>query len=523
MSTNTPQTINDCKNFQDVIAYIDAEYKSMPRPFKNGAISNTAGENQGSAKVLSYGYLHNLSEEETLKLFREHYDAVLADPAGDNHQNIRNFIKTGWAGVEFPEGFALNSITINKNIANMPANYLFRDIGQRIGKFLEANPDKKDELIRMGIGDVKLPLPKVAVDAGIKAFQRMGDEALGYDFAEPQKELLDAIVGYYKGQGVTIQPSEIFINDGAKPDTANLARIFGDNYTIAFQDPSYPVYVNRHAMAGHLGPYDFDAGKWSRAIYLPMTAENNFVPELPGELANLIYLCSPNNPTGAVMTYDQLKKWVDYANENKSVIIYDGAYEVFITNEPNAKPGDRIPHSIFEIPGAEKCAIEIRSFSKDAGFTGLRCGYMVIPNALERGGKKLRDLWNSSQGTHTNGVSYPVQCAAAAIYSPEGQKQIQDILAVYKTNTATLKDGLIDAGFEVFGAKHAPYLWTRAQNGMGSWEAFDYFLNTPGLHIACTPGEGFGKSGKGFIRFTGFCANVDVPKEAARRIKQASR
>jgi LL-diaminopimelate aminotransferase len=400
-------------------------------------------------------------------------------------------------------------VKLNDNIANMPANYLFKDIGERMAKFKAANPDKADKIIRLGIGDITQPIPKVAVQAGVKAVQEMGEKALGYDFAENQPFLQQAVVDYYKKQGVTLEPSEIFINDGAKPDTANIIGLFGADNKIAFPDPGYPVYVNSNAMAGRLGKWD--GQKWSGAVYLPMTAGNNFVPELPKERVDLIYMCYPNNPTGAVLTREQLAEWVKYASDNNSIILYDGAYEAFITDKS-------VPRSIYEIPGANTCAIEFRSFSKDAGFTGVRCGYTVIPHALKVGERGLNSLWKSRLASHFNGVSYPVQCMAAAIYSVEGQAEVADILAIYKKNTVAICKGLTEAGFEVYGGVNAPYIWLKTPNGMTSWQFFDYLLET--ANVVGTPGSGFGPSGEGYFRLTGFGSpeNTDAAVERIKKV-----
>jgi LL-diaminopimelate aminotransferase len=452
-----------------------------------------------------------------LELFCEHYKAVLSDPNGENHPNIRAFMKSGWPGIDFTDEYlALSnkpeapSVRLNENILNMPANYLFKEIADRVTKYQAENPAAKT--IRLGIGDVTRPIPKACVDAIKDATDSLLDKNPGYGDAEGYKFLRQAIVDRYAAHGVNLELSEIFVNEGAKADSANIIDIFEHDNKVAFPDPVYPVYVNSHAMAGHLGTYDKETQRWGKAIYLPMTAENNFVPELPKERPDLIYLCFPNNPTGAVLTRDQLAKWVDYANENKSVILFDGAYEAFIT-DPN------VPHSIYEIPGAEKCAIEFRSFSKDAGFTGLRCGYTVVPHALKVDNVELNKLWGQRQSTKFNATSYIIQKGAAAAYSPEGQREIADIIAYYRHNADTLKDCLTTLGYKVQGGTNAPYLWM-CDMDRESWDTFDHLLTTK--QIVGTPGDGFGPSGKKCFRFTAFGSHEDTA-EAISRLKQQTR
>ncbi len=399
---------------------------------------------------------------------------------------------------------------INQNFLKLPGGYLFPEIGRRVRAFSAENLPMP--LIRLGIGDVTLPLAPVVVEAMAKATAEMGvketfrgycEETCGaYDF------LRFAIRDSYQARGVDIADDEIFVSDGAKSDCGNIGDIFSVDNVVAVCDPVYPVYVDTNAMAGRAGEYDGE--KWTRLIYLPCTAENGFFPALPeeGKVPDLIYICSPNNPTGAAATAEQLKLWVDYANAHDSVILFDSAYEAFITT-----PG--VPHSIFEIPGAKTCAIEFRSFSKTAGFTGNRCAYTVIPKALERGGASLNKLWNRRQGTKFNGVPYVIQRAAEAVLTPEGQAQTQEAIAYYLRNAQVIRQGLEKAGLTVYGGVDAPYIWARTPEGVGSWDFFDKLL-----HQACvvtTPGAGFGPSGEGYIRLTAF-GDAAATQEAVERI-----
>lgn len=400
---------------------------------------------------------------------------------------------------------------INENFLKLPGGYLFPEIGRRVRAFSAENPPMP--LIRLGIGDVTLPLAPVVVEAMAKATAEMGvketfrgycEETCGaYDF------LRFAIRDSYRARGVDIDDDEIFVSDGAKSDCGNIGDIFSVENVVAVCDPVYPVYVDTNAMAGRAG--DYDGEKWTRLIYLPCTAENGFFPALPeGKAPDLIYICSPNNPTGTAATKEQLKMWVDYANAHDSVILFDSAYEAFITT-----PG--VPHSIFEVPGAKTCAIEFRSFSKTAGFTGNRCAYTVIPKALERGGASLNKLWNRRQGTKFNGVPYVIQRAAEAVLTPEGQAQTQESIAYYLRNAQVIREGLSAAGLTVYGGVDAPYIWARTPEGVGSWEFFDKLL-----HQACvvtTPGAGFGPSGEGYIRLTAF-GDAAATQEAVERIKK---
>ena len=399
---------------------------------------------------------------------------------------------------------------INENFLKLPGGYLFPEIGRRVRAFSAENPPMP--LIRLGIGDVTLPLAPAVVEAMAKATAEMGvketfrgycEETCGaYDF------LRFAIRDSYRARGVDIADDEIFVSDGAKSDCGNIGDIFSVDNVVAVCDPVYPVYVDTNAMAGRAGEYDGE--KWTKLIYLPCTAENGFFPALPegDRVPDLIYICSPNNPTGAAATAEQLKRWVDYANAHDSVILFDSAYEAFITT-----PG--VPHSIFEIPGAKTCAIEFRSFSKTAGFTGNRCAYTVIPKTLERGGASLNQLWNRRQGTKFNGVPYVIQRAAEATLTPEGQAQTQEAIAYYLRNAQVIRQGLEKAGLTVYGGVDAPYIWARTPEGVGSWDFFDKLL-----HQACvvtTPGAGFGPSGEGYIRLTAF-GDAAATQEAVERI-----
>ena len=386
---------------------------------------------------------------------------------------------------------------INRCFDELVPNYLFAEIAKRTSAYIAAHPEEK--VIKLGIGDVTLPLPKVAVEAMKRGADEMGvketfkgyPEYEGYDFVR------EAVAGHYKSFGVTVAADEVFISDGAKSDTGNIGDIFGADNTVLIPDPVYPVYVDANIMAGR------------KIVFAPGTRENQFLP-LPDESvhADIIYLCSPNNPTGAVYSADQLKIWVDYALKNDAVILFDAAYEAFIS--------DDCPRSIFAIEGARECAIEFCSLSKTAGFTGVRCGYTVIPKELVRDGHNIHDLWYRRQATKFNGVSYPVQCAAAAVFSEEGQEQIRENLDYYKENARIIAAALDELGVYYTGGKNSPYIWLRCPNGMSSWEFFDHLLNN--AQVVGTPGEGFGEQGKGYFRLTSF-GDRDNTIEAVRRIK----
>ena len=396
---------------------------------------------------------------------------------------------------------------INTNFTKLPGGYLFPEIGRRVRAF--EHPPMP--LIRLGIGDVTLPLAPAVIEAMHRATDEMGHRETFRGYCEETCGAYDflrfAIRDDYRARGIDIADDEIFVSDGAKSDSVNSGDLFAVDNVVAVCDPVYPVYVDTNAMAGRAG--NFDGEKWDRLVYLPCTAENGFFPALPdGPAPDLIYLCSPNNPTGTAATRAQLQTWVDYANAHDAVILYDSAYEAFIT-EPD------IPHSIFEIPGAETCAIEFRSFSKSAGFTGNRCAYTVVPKALVRGGASLNAMWNRRQGTKFNGVPYVIQRAAEAALSPAGRAQSMEAVRYYLHNAQIIREGLEEAGLTAYGGVNAPYIWFRTPAGCGSWEFFDRLL-----HEACvvtTPGAGFGPSGEGYIRVTAFGTESDT-REAVQRI-----
>ncbi|AJC11434.1 L,L-diaminopimelate aminotransferase [Berryella intestinalis] len=399
---------------------------------------------------------------------------------------------------------------VNENYAKLPGSYLFAEIARRTSAYAEAHPEAK--LIKMGIGDVTRPLVPAVVEAMHAAvddlatserFHGYGPEQ-GYDF------LREAIAQHdFRARGVEIAVDEIFVSDGAKSDCGNIGDILALDNVVAVCDPVYPVYVDSNAMSGRAGDYDAENERWTDIVYMPTTAENGFCPEFPAEKADVIYLCSPNNPTGTVLNREQLSAWVDYANENGSIIMFDAAYERFIVEEG-------VPHSIFEIPGARTCAIEFRSFSKTAGFTGARCGYTVVPKELERDGQSLNAMWNRRQTTKFNGASYVIQRGAAAIYTPEGARQIEETLEYYRNNARVIKEGLEAAGFEVYGAVNSPYVWCKTPEGVGSWEFFTKLLEE--ANVITTPGAGFGPHGEGYVRLTAF-GDADATVEAVERIR----
>lgn len=397
---------------------------------------------------------------------------------------------------------------INENFQKLPAGYLFSEISRRVTEFRTANPEVK--LIHMGIGDVTLPLPNAVIEAMNKAVQEMADARTFHGYGPEQgyaslRELIAA--NDYQARGVDITSDEIFISDGAKSDCANLGDLFAVDNIVAVCDPVYPVYVDSNVMAGRGGELD-ESGKWSNILYLNCSADNGFVPEIPAAKADLIYLCFPNNPTGVVASRAQLKAWVDYALSNQAVILFDSAYEAFITD-------DAIPHSIYEIEGAKECAIEIRSFSKTAGFTGMRCGYTVVPKALIRGGASLREMWNRRQSTKFNGASYIIQCGAAAVYSDSGKREVRANIDYYMNNAKIIASGLQEAGITFYGGENAPYIWFKAQHETDSWALFDRLLNE--ANVITTPGVGFGPCGEGYIRLTAF-GNAAETAEAVKRI-----
>ena len=404
---------------------------------------------------------------------------------------------------------------INENYLKLKAGYLFPEIGRRVREFEANNPGKK--IIRMGIGDVTQPL----VPSVIKAFHEGVEEMAhagtfkGYGPDQGYEFLLEAIADHcYKARGVDIKPHEIFISDGSKCDTGNIQEIFGSNSVIAICDPVYPVYADTTVMSGKTGECQLN-GYYDNVVYLPCTSENSFIPDLPEVTPDLIFLCYPNNPTGAVATRTELKKWVDYAFEHQCIILYDAAYEAFIRDP-------EIPRTIFEIEGAKKVAIEFRSFSKTAGFTGTRCAYTVIPDELvaydsHGNPHQVRKLWSRRHSTKFNGVSYPVQKAAAATFTGQGKKEVQEVIDYYMENAGIMKESLLAAGFKVYGGENAPYIWVKTKNGMKSWEFFDTLLTE--VNVVGTPGSGFGPSGEGYFRFSAFAERENVI-EAMNRIRK---
>ncbi len=403
---------------------------------------------------------------------------------------------------------------VNEHFLKLPGSYLFSDIAKRVNAFKVTHPDKK--LIRLGIGDVTRPLPPACIEAMHRAVDEMASESTfhGYGPEQGYNFLINAIIKHdFASRGISLSPSEVFISDGAKSDTGNIGELLRWDNSMGITDPVYPVYVDSNIMNGRAGVAEAD-GKWSNVTYLPCTAENNFIPAIPDHRVDLIYLCYPNNPTGTTLTHEQLKCWVDYALANDTLIIFDAAYEAYI-REPN------VPHSIYEIRGAKKVAIEIRSFSKTAGFTGVRCGYTVVPKevtAADINGKRipLNPLWNRRQCTKFNGTSYITQCGAEAVYSPEGQKQVRETIDYYMENARIMRQSLVEAGFDVYGGVNAPYLWLKAPDGMTSWKFFDKLLYE--VNVVGTPGVGFGPSGEGYLRLTAFGKREDCV-EAMQRIR----
>lgn len=399
---------------------------------------------------------------------------------------------------------------INDNYQKLPGNYLFSTIGKKVGAYSAAHPEKK--IIRLGIGDVTLPLAPAIIEALQAAVDEMGKAEtfrgyapdLGYDF------LREAIAeNDYRARGCDIGADEIFVSDGAKCDSGNIQEIFSLDNRIAVCDPVYPVYVDSNVMAGRAGEYDSAREVWSNVIYMPCTADNDFVPALPEEAPDLIYLCFPNNPTGAAVNRSRLQEWVDYALKVGAVILYDAAYEAYITEED-------VPHSIYECQGAKGCAIELRSFSKNAGFTGLRLGFTVIPKELECGGVSLHSMWARRHGTKYNGAPYIVQRAGEAVYSEAGKAQLKEQIAYYQKNASYILGGLKDAGYTVSGGVNSPYVWLKVPAGMTSWEFFDCLLEK--VNVVGTPGSGFGPSGEGYFRLTAF-GSYENTVEAVDRIK----
>ncbi len=404
---------------------------------------------------------------------------------------------------------------VNKNFTKLNENYLFSEIAHRVRDFKAANPDAK--VISLGIGDVTRPLCPEVIKALHSAVDEMACKETfhGYGPEQGYSFLIEKIIEHdYKSRGIKLQPSEVFISDGAKSDLGNISELFDNGNLVAVTDPVYPVYVDTNVMAGRAGELD-ENGCWNNIVYLPSTLKNDFVPEIPKECPDIIYLCYPNNPTGTTLSKEALKMWVDYALKNKAIILYDSAYEAFITEND-------VPHSIYEIKGAEKVAIEFRSFSKTAGFTGLRCGYTVVPKGVvasdsEGNEFQLNHLWNRRQCTKFNGTAYIVQRAAAAIYSQQGQKEIKETVSYYLNNAKILREGLSELGYQVYGGVNAPYIWLKTPEGFGSWEFFDAVLNK--CHVVVTPGVGFGPSGEGYVRLTSFGTEEDC-KEAIERFRK---
>ena len=401
-------------------------------------------------------------------------------------------------------------VKINENFLKLPGSYLFSEVARRIGAYTEAHPEAT--ITKLSIGDVTRPLVPAVVEAMQKAVTEMGtaEGFHGYGPEQGYPFLREAIAQFdYNARGVNITPEEIFVSDGAKSDCGNIGDIFGVDNVVAICDPVYPVYVDSNAMAGRAGDFDQQLGRWTKLVYMPCVKENGFMPEIPREKVDIIYLCFPNNPTGTMATREQLQEWVDYANKNGSVIFYDSAYEAFITNPD-------VPHSIFEVEGSRTCAIEFRSFSKTAGFTGNRCAYTVVPKELERGGARLNILWNRRQCTKFNGVPYVVQRGAEAVYSMFGRMQIMENIAYYQNNARVILEGLTAAGMECYGGVDAPYIWMKTPDGMGSWEFFDHVLEK--ANVATTPGAGFGPSGEGYIRLTAF-GEAEATRRAVEQIR----
>lgn len=405
-------------------------------------------------------------------------------------------------------------VLANENYLKLPGSYLFSEIARKVAEYTKANPNAK--IIRMGIGDVTRPLPEASIKALHSAVDEMAQAGTfrGYGPEQGYQFLVDKIIeNDLIPRGLDIQNDEVFVSDGSKSDTGNIGDILSVKNKIAVTDPVYPVYVDTNAMAGRAGEYQQN-GKWTNIVYIPCTSENKFVPALPTEKPDVIYLCYPNNPTGTTLKKDQLKVWVDYAIANKCLILFDAAYEAYITEND-------VPHSIYEIEGAKKVAIEFRSFSKTAGFTGTRCAYTIIPKELEAYTEKgekvsLNKLWNRRHTTKFNGVPYIIQRAAEGIYSEEGKKQVRETINYYMSNAKIIRESLLEMGFEIYGGVNAPYIWLKTPNNMSSWEFFDLLLTK--VHVVGTPGVGFGPCGEGYFRLTAFGKKEDT-LEAISRLK----
>ncbi|WP_088186916.1 LL-diaminopimelate aminotransferase [Desulfosporosinus sp. FKA] len=404
---------------------------------------------------------------------------------------------------------------VNENYLKLPGSYLFSEIARRINQFKATNPEA--DIIRLGIGDVTRPLPPAVIEAMHKGVDEMGkaETFRGYGPEQGYEFLIEKIIEHdFTPRGVELSVDEVFISDGAKSDTANFQELFGVNNIMAVTDPVYPVYVDSNVMAGRTGMYDSDKGQYGKIVYLPCTEVNGMKPSLPKTRVDMIYLCFPNNPTGMTLSKDELKQWVNYARENRSILLFDAAYEGYIREEG-------VPHSIFEIEGAREVAVEFRSFSKTAGFTGTRCAYTIVPKDVKVYDSKgeaysLNQLWLRRQTTKFNGVSYPVQVAAAAVFSEEGQRQIKETINYYMENARIIREGLHAAGYTVFGGVNAPYIWMKTPKTMGSWEFFDKLMTN--AHVIGTPGAGFGANGEGYFRLTAFGTRENT-LQAIERIK----
>jgi len=406
---------------------------------------------------------------------------------------------------------------LNENYLKLQAGYLFPEVARRVREFCEANPEAAKRLIRCGIGDVTEPLPRAAIDAMKRAVEELAHRETfrGYGPEHGYEFLRSAIAQHdYRDRNIDIADDEIFVSDGSKCDCGYVLDILGDQNKIAIPDPVYPVYVDTNVMTGRSGPARKD-GSYEGILYLPCTAENGFVPDPPAEHADLIYLCFPNNPTGAVASREQLSRWVDYAREHEALLLFDAAYEAYIS-DPD------VPHSIFEIPGARECAIELRSFSKNGGFTGVRCGFTAMPKSVlartENGRRlPLHPLWQRRWSTKSNSVSYPVQRGAEALYSSEGRKEIRVLINHYMGNAKILRSAAAAAGLDVFGGINAPYIWVKSPNGLTSWEMFDRMLRV--LNVVITPGAGFGAQGEGYVRISSFNSRENA-EEVAQRLQK---
>jgi LL-diaminopimelate aminotransferase len=401
---------------------------------------------------------------------------------------------------------------VNENFLKLPGSYLFSEIARRVNQFKQDNPNA--DIIRLGIGDVTRPLPPAVIEAMKQAVEEMGraESFRGYGPEQGYDFLAEKIIeNDFRPRGVELSTNEVFVSDGAKTDTANFQELFGVDNIFAVTDPVYPVYVDSNVMAGRTGSFN-SKGQYDKIVYLPCTEANGMKPALPAEKVDMIYLCFPNNPTGMTLSKDELKEWVDYARANKSIILFDAAYEAFIQEEG-------VPHSIFEIEGAREVAVEFRSFSKTAGFTGTRCAYTIVPKELMVYDSKgeahsLNSLWLRRQTTKFNGVSYPVQAGAAAVFSPEGKKQVREAIDYYMENARIIREGLEKAGYTVFGGVNAPYIWLKTPDNMGSWEFFDKLMKE--AEIVGTPGAGFGASGEGYFRLTAFGTRENTERAVER-------